>query len=86
MLIINLKTDTVIDGNIIPSSNLVFNLGTSNNRWRDLYLSDSSIYLNNTVISSDSFTGGLIFTNTENNKKADIYTGQIKLQIVDDSI
>jgi hypothetical protein len=43
-----------IKGDIIPSSNVAYNLGSVANRWKDLYLSGDSIYLNNTVLSSDS--------------------------------
>ena len=43
-----------ITGDIIPSSNSIYNLGSSSNKWKDLYLSGNSIFLDNTVISSDS--------------------------------
>jgi hypothetical protein len=46
--------DMTIDGNIIPGINSNYNLGSLANKWKDLYLSGNSIFLNNTVISSDT--------------------------------
>ena len=38
-------------GHIIPVANLVYDLGSSTNVWRDIYLSGSTIYLGNATIS-----------------------------------
>jgi hypothetical protein len=43
---------TQFDGNIIPSGNLIYSLGSHTNRWKDLYLGSSTIYIGNTAISS----------------------------------
>ena len=43
-----------ISGNVIPSSNTFYNLGSPSRKWKDLYLSGNSIFLNNTVLSSDA--------------------------------
>jgi hypothetical protein len=51
---VNTNGSMTIRGDIIPASNVVYNLGSAQNSWKDLYLSGNSIYLNNTVISSDS--------------------------------
>jgi len=51
---VNMNGVMTIKGDIIPSSNVAYNLGSVANRWKDLYLSGNSIYLNNTVLSSDS--------------------------------
>jgi len=56
-LIINSETHTVYgnfvpQGHIIPETNIAYDLGTSTNRFRDIYLSGSSIYLGNAVITS----------------------------------
>ena len=40
------------NGNIIPSGNLTYSLGSHTNRWKDLYLGSSTIYIGNTAISS----------------------------------
>ena len=39
-------------GNIIPSANITYDLGTPTNRWKDLYLSNATIYLGDSTISS----------------------------------
>jgi hypothetical protein len=49
-------------GNIIPSGNVTYDLGTSTQRWRDIYLSGSSIYLGSSTIEEDS-NGNVIITN-----------------------
>ena len=49
-----------VPGNIVPSSNLVHNLGSPTNRWKDLYLSGNTIDLGGTTISSTA-GGGLTF-------------------------
>ena len=42
----------VPQGNIVPDTNIAYDLGTSAYRFRDLYLSGSSIYLGNAIITS----------------------------------
>ena len=41
-----------ISGSLLPSITEVFDLGSSSKRWKDLYLSGSTIYLGNTQLSS----------------------------------
>ena len=49
------STDTVtIKGNVLPSVNITYDLGTSTQRWRDLWLSNSTIYLGNAQISANA--------------------------------
>ena len=43
---------TQFDGDIIPSGNLIYSLGSHTNRWKDLHLGSSTIYIGNTAISS----------------------------------
>ena len=40
-------------GNIIPSANVTYDLGSANFRWKDLYLSGNTITLGDTELSSD---------------------------------
>lgn len=47
----------VVSVDVLPSSDLAFDLGASDARWRDLYLSGSSIFLGDAVLSSSD--GGL---------------------------
>jgi hypothetical protein len=56
-LIVNSETHTVYgnfvpQGHVIPETNIAYDLGTSEYRFRDLYLSGSSLYLGNAVITS----------------------------------
>jgi hypothetical protein len=43
---------TDITGNLIPTSNVTFDLGNSTNRWRDGYFSGSSLTLGNVVMKN----------------------------------
>lgn len=45
---------TTISGNIIPSANVTYNLGSDTARWNDLFLSGSTITLGTTKISVNS--------------------------------
>jgi hypothetical protein len=49
-----------ITGNIIPSANITYDLGTSANRFKDLYLANSTIYIGNQTISAN--TTNVIFS------------------------
>lgn len=41
-----------VTSSLIPSANITYDLGTSGNAWRDLYLSGNTIYLGNATIST----------------------------------
>jgi len=41
-------------GNVLPSANITYNLGSSTQRWNDLWLSNSTIYLGNAQISANA--------------------------------
>lgn len=43
-----------VTGNIIPSANVTYNLGNSTNRFNDLYLANSTIYLGSAQISANA--------------------------------
>jgi hypothetical protein len=43
---------TSLGTSLIPSSNVTYDLGSTNKRWRDLYLSGETIFLGSAVISS----------------------------------
>ena len=45
-----------IKGNIIPDITNIYNLGSSSNRWKDIYLSGNSINLDNIIISRNEFS------------------------------
>lgn len=46
-----------ISGNLIPSANVTYSLGSSDYRWKDLWLAGNTIYIGDVSISS---TGGVI--------------------------
>jgi hypothetical protein len=46
------KTETVVFGNVRPSANITYDLGTNNRRWKDLYLSGGTINLGPVTISA----------------------------------
>jgi hypothetical protein len=48
------------DGNIIPSANITYNLGSNSNRWNDLYLNNSTIYIGTQEITANA--GATIFS------------------------
>jgi hypothetical protein len=52
-LLLTSNGDMTINGSILPAINSNYNLGSFANKWKDLYLSGDSIFLDNTVISSD---------------------------------
>ena len=50
------------DGNIIPSANVTYSLGDSTHQWKDLWVSNNTIYIGNVPIRVDS--GRLLVNNT----------------------
>ena len=58
----NLEISGTTTGNLIPSANVTFNLGNATNRWKDLFLSGSSILLGDQNISSNA--SGISLSNT----------------------
>ena len=54
-------TGLTVAGNILPNANVTYNLGSSTQRWKDLYLSGTTIDLNGSTISSDA--NGITLTN-----------------------
>jgi hypothetical protein len=44
------------DGNIIPSANITYDLGSNSNRWNDLYLNNSTIYIGAQEITANAST------------------------------
>jgi hypothetical protein len=54
---------TQFDGNIIPSANTVFSLGSVTNQWRDLFVSNNTIYVGGVPIGIDT-TGNLTINGT----------------------
>ena len=51
----------IFTGNLSPSANITYDLGSPTQRWRDLYLANNTIYLGNSTISGAS--GNIALTN-----------------------
>jgi hypothetical protein len=47
-------TGIVVAGNITPNANITYNLGNNTNRFRDLYLANSTIYIGAQTISANT--------------------------------
>jgi len=72
-----------ITGHLVPSANVTYDLGSTSNYWRDLYLGPGSLYVNGKkVIEDDS---GTITFSTDENQNLSISTsgtGQTTLSSV----
>ena len=58
---LDISANVSVTGNLSPSSDQEYDLGTSSNRWRDLYLSGSSMNLGGVEMQADAVNGGVIF-------------------------
>jgi hypothetical protein len=59
-----INLDGTVKGNIIPSSNQVFDIGSPAARFRDLYLSGTTLYLGNAVVTASGSSVNLPFGST----------------------
>jgi hypothetical protein len=67
-----------VTGHIIPSANEIYDLGASNQRFRDLYLSGNTIILgSNYTIKGDPSNGGIMFTNSNGTQPAKMIAREI---------
>ena len=68
----------VVNGSIVPSSNVVYDLGRSNLRWKDLYLSGNTIDLDGTLLQKNNTTNGLqLINSTNSNQFLSIHTHHV---------
>jgi mucin-19 len=56
---VNVLGETTITGNLVPSANITYSLGTSTNRFKDLFLSGSTIDLGGATIKTDASSGAI---------------------------
>ena len=59
-----------VSSSILPHTTEVFDLGSSDKRWKDLYLSGSTIDLGGTKITRDAATGDIEFLDSGDNRKS----------------
>lgn len=57
----NLNVGNFVTSALVPNANVTYDLGTPTNRWKDIYLSGSSIHLGPQVIGANS--SGVTFSN-----------------------
>ena len=57
-------------GHFVPTAHESYDLGSATQRWRDLYLSGSTIDLGGTKISRDATSGDIEFRDGSNNRKS----------------
>ena len=73
-----------IAGNVVPSANETYDLGTSSARWRDLYISGSTIDMAGATIKTDTSTGSIALipkpTATTPNPTGVVFTGSGKIK------
>jgi hypothetical protein len=43
-----------VTGNLVPTANVTYDLGTTTARWKDLYLSGTSLYLGNVIMKAST--------------------------------
>jgi hypothetical protein len=48
------STDTTLSGNLLPAANVTYSLGSTTNRWKDLWLSNSTLYLGAVALSGNA--------------------------------
>jgi hypothetical protein len=80
-------------GHLIPNSNLVYDIGSTTNKWRDLYLSGNTIYLGDIPISTNtggsiSFGDTVISTNNSSGSTsiANLVSNNINASLINNSI
>ena len=80
------STETIVTGNVVPSANVTYDLGTDTARWKDLYLSGNTIKLGTTAISVTS-DNEIDFSDTANSSvKRKLVVDEIELGSGSDKI
>jgi carbonic anhydrase/acetyltransferase-like protein (isoleucine patch superfamily) len=72
----NLTVSTFIGGNLIPDINESYTLGNSTNRWKDLWISGSSIKIGNATLSTSGANGDVV-TTVDSNISGNLAVGNI---------
>jgi hypothetical protein len=71
-------TSLTVGGNILPNANVTYNLGSPTARFKDLYLSNNTIYMGNASISAN---GNAISMTTANGTSVTVTTGGSNTQV-----
>lgn len=77
----DLKTSNItVIGNLSPAKDQIYSLGSPSFRWKELYISGNTIYLNNIAISSDPVTKGITIKDAVTEAPIEIIASSIKIQ------
>jgi hypothetical protein len=68
-----------IGGNVLPAANITYDLGSDTNRWRDIYLANSTIHLGSQQISADGSGLNLPSSVSIGNVTLDTSSGNLSL-------
>lgn len=90
VILINSLTSTInlngtVKGNVIPDQNETYDLGSVSNKFRDLYLSGSSLWLGNAQLTSSDTTLNLPAGSTIGGISIIVPGGDLNINIIDDS-
>jgi hypothetical protein len=66
---LDVSGNVTILGNVIPATNITYDLGSATNRWRDLYLSGNTININGLLLSKNNDGNLQLLDNLGNTKK-----------------
>jgi hypothetical protein len=73
------SSETTFAGNVLPAANVTYSLGSSTQRWKDLWVSNSTIYLGEYAITTTG--NALVFNNqtviTANSTSPVVTTGNV---------
>jgi len=66
---LDISGNVTILGNVIPATNIAYDLGSTTNRWRDLFLSGNTININGLLLSKNNDGNLQLLDNSGNTKK-----------------
>jgi microcystin-dependent protein len=81
---LHVEGDILIAGNLVPGTDVQYDLGTPTSSFRDLYLSGTTIFLGDTKISTDAITGDITFRDKDTNDLKSISSSNTQNIIVTD--
>ena len=61
------SSSSYVEGNLIPSANITYDLGSSTHMWRDVYVGPGSLYVNNKKVIEDNNNTINITTDVDQN-------------------
>ena len=73
------RSNVYFKDDLLPFADQVQSLGASNRRFKDLYLSGNSLYLNDLALKRDAYTGGLLVYDNFYQEPARIWAKEIMI-------